>query len=139
MDEVVQWLTIFAPDTSDVEFRLREGGVRMFLPRITESGRRLAESFAALAAQGPRLDSTAIISQEEADRAAEAKAASALDTLAGELLAPAAADRADADAGRPRCHLHLRTTPVHLHQHRRGDHCAPRRRRWRLVRHRADS
>ncbi|MCT1550462.1 hypothetical protein [Brevibacterium casei] len=91
VDEVVQWLTIFAPETSDVEFRLREGGVRMFLPRITESSRQLAESFAALAAQGPRLDSTAIISQEEADRAAEAKAASALDTLAGELLAPAAA------------------------------------------------
>ncbi len=90
-DDVARWLGIFAPETSDDGIALRVDNVRMFLSKITESSRQLAESFSALAARGPRLDSTEIISQDEADSAAEAKAASALDTLAGELLAPTAA------------------------------------------------
>ena len=91
VDDVARWLRIFAPEASDDGIDLRVGNVRTFLPKITESSRLLAESFAALAARGPRLDGTEIISQDEADSAAEAKAASALDTLAGQLLAPAAA------------------------------------------------
>ncbi|MBR7503782.1 hypothetical protein KCW65_27240, partial [Mycobacterium tuberculosis] len=63
--------------------------INAFYPTLAKYGQQLAEAFAALTDNGPRLTSPAPEANTEVESAAEITAA--LDTLAAELLAPDAA------------------------------------------------
>ncbi|EKU48754.1 hypothetical protein JCM18882A_17210 [Brevibacterium metallidurans] len=87
--DFLTWGTVFAPDASESSVSLRTTVINAFYPTLAKYGQQLAEAFAALTDNGPRLTSPAPEANTEVESAAEITAA--LDTLAAELLAPDAA------------------------------------------------